>query len=173
MRSNSLVFIDEIHPNEFKEIELISLISDIDQYIIELKKKENNNPVLAVKLISEIVNHVIEFSEDKVELERNSELLLGVLQEATESYFQMQIIVVHHNRLSVHTAIELFNRWVGFRHERGELFQHICRGLILMLEYYFSFFTDSFDSPEFLKSWDDMTASLLEDLENIVETIKF
>ncbi len=163
----------EIERDNNIENHLILLLSELEQLMVRLEEKKSKQPIFSVQCLSDMMNRVAEFSERVMNIDSRGGFMGKVLRKVSDKYPQMQLLHSEGNRLSVQTAVNLYNGWAGDRRERHQVFHQICVGIAEMVESYFSFFANSFGSPEMKDQWKETYAVFTGDLKKIIDKFQF
>lgn len=178
-RKNELLAQDEKVLSE-SEIELdlvlqdslILVLSKLEQLMVQLEKAYKQ-PILAIQLLSEIINQVVEFSETLQRADAEAVHLVKALAKGRDTYPMLQLLHTQKNRLSVQTAANLFNGWAGDLRDRQDLFIQICRGMVSIVESYFSLFATYIRSSRLRGHWEETYNVFLCDLNRVMNKIQF
>jgi hypothetical protein len=130
-------------------------------------------PILAIQLLSEIINQVVEFSETLQRADTEAVHLVKALARGRDTYPMLQLLHTQKNRLSVQTAANLFNGWAGDLRDRQDLFIQICRGMFSILESYLSLFATYVRSSRLRGHWGEAYNVFLGDLNRVMNKIQF
>lgn len=170
---DELLFEHEMEQDSTIENNVILLLSELEQLMVRLEEKKGKQPILSVQYLSDMVNRVAEFSEKIMNIDPRGGFLGKVLRKVSDRYSQMQLLHSQGNRLSVQTAVNLYNGWAGDRRERHQVFHQICVGIVEVMESYFSFFASSFRSPEMRDQWKETYSIFTGDLRKMIDKIQF
>jgi hypothetical protein len=146
------------------------LLSSLEHLGTQLpKKKSKKRPVLALQVLTEMVNHIIVFSREQLD-----EISLAkALDIASDLYPRARLLLAQDNQLSTQTVSNLYNSWSGDFTGRQETFQQIAHGMTNVLCTCLSFFIDRFRSPLTADQWKETCDNFLADLTRAINHIRF
>ncbi|GEM_PF-937977 len=151
---------------------LILVLSKLEQLMVQIENAYKQ-PILAIQLLSEIINQVVEFSETLQRADTEAVHLVKALARGRDTYPMLQLLHTQKNRLSVQTAANLFNGWAGDLRDRQDLFIQICRGMFSILESYLSLFATYVRSSRLRGHWGEAYNVFLGDLNRVMNKIQF
>jgi hypothetical protein len=164
----------EVEQDGILENDLILLLSRLEQLMAQLgEKKIQKRPPAALELLAELVNQVIKYYEGIPKADANRGSLVKALMQAGDVYQQARILQAQYNRLSVQTAVNLYHSWAGDPNDRRYMFRQISRGMIHVLESYFSLFTIYFQSLAMRDQWKETYSVFIYDLTRAVDKVQF
>jgi hypothetical protein len=163
----------EIEQDSTMENCMILLLCELEQWMVRLERKKDKQPVWSLQCLSDMVNRVAEVSEKEMNMDPKGGFMARALGKVSATYSQMQLLHSEGNRLSVRTAVNLYNDWAGDRRERHEVFHQICIGIIEVMESFFSLSVSSFRSPEMRDQWSEAYDIFTGDLKMRVDKIQF
>lgn len=170
---HTLLSPDEIEQDTRLENELISLLSNLEHLRAQLvDKKSREQASLALQTLIDMVNHVVDFSEEHTNGGLKVGSLKEVLLEAADEYPAAQLLKVQHSRLT-DNSVMLHQTWKGDPLVRQQTFHQIVESLLAILETYFVYFTTSFRSASVTDQWSETCIKFLADLAWVVEEIQF
>ncbi|MEW6736841.1 MAG: DUF4388 domain-containing protein [Acidobacteriota bacterium] len=154
--------------------DLILLIAKLEQYIPRFaEKKIYKRPSLALELMEEIVNQVVEISEMTARGDLDMSSLKGALIKIYEKYPQARVLHIENNRISVQTAVSLHNSWASDPVERKYMFRQISHALIEILNYYFSFLASRLQLANVREEIEEIDDVFIADLKRALDVINF
>lgn len=162
----------EIEQSVVLQDRLILVLSKLEQLMVRLEKAYKQ-PILAIQLLSEIVNRVVEFSETVHGDDTETIHIAKALTRERDKYPMLQLLHTLENRVSVQTAMNLFNGWAGDQRDRKEIFSKICQGMISILESYCSLLSTFFRSSRMCDEWRGAYGVFLFDLKQVMNKIQF
>jgi len=164
----------EIEQDNALENDLILLLSRLEHSRVRLdSRRSQRRPALALQILAEMVNHVMAFSEEWLDVEARANSLAKALAWAADVYPQVRLLHVQNNRLSAQTMSNLYSSWTSDSVERRETFHQIARGMVDVLETYFSLLADRFRSPSVADRWREPCRIFLADLTPVLKKIPF
>ncbi len=163
----------EIRHDSTLETNLVLLLSEVAQKMDELNETKDKQPVETLKILSDIVNMVGEFSEGVLKAAPEDGFLSEAVNKASESFSNVKLLHVDQNRISPQTVINLYIGWTGDRNEKNHVFHQIALGIVDILESYFSLITEKFNTPHVANDWKDTFTVCLKELTESVESVSF
>lgn len=164
----------EIEQDNALENDLILLLSRLEHSRVRLdSRRSQRRPALALQILAEMVNHVVAFSEEWLDVEARANSLAKALAWAADVHPQVRLLHVQNNRLSAQTMSNLYSSWTSDSVERRETFHQIARGMVDVLETYFSLLADRFRSPSIADRWREPCRIFLADLTPVLKKIPF
>jgi hypothetical protein len=161
-------------PDEIElETELLQLLSELAQFVDELKEIKIKQPVQALQILSDMVNRVAEFAEKSVHIGLEEGFMSGELIEASRSFAHLKLLHVDCNRISAQTAINLYGGWTGARNDKNQAFQQISLGMVRVLESYLNFIAGLFHTPYLVLEWKDALEIYINEVTESVKSITF
>lgn len=162
----------EVQQDQDLENDLILLLSELEQSRVQLaEEKSQKQPPLALQTLAEMVNHVVSFAEERLDIDRDS--LEQALTRAGGAYPQTRLLRIQYRRLSVQMVTRLYSSWAEDPAGRRETFLQIAQGMVDVMETYFSILTARFHSPVTTEQWRDTSDVFTTDLKQVVGTIRF
>jgi len=169
------------------EKDLIVLLSQFDQVKMQMcqagrfekimsgfsRRAKKRKALLALELLPKMINNVVSFSEDHLEAGANTGKLSRALVRAGDMYPRARLLQAADNRLSAPTIITLYENWTADAAGRQHTFHDVCRGMVDVLETYFSMFIACFHSSQTAEQCGEACSVFITDLNSTVDEIVF
>lgn len=173
-QADRLLSPSEIERDSALENDLILLLSKLEHSRAQLaKKRSRKRATLALQILTEMVNHVLAFSEKWLDAETQADSLAKALAEAHDIYPAAQLSWIRHAPLSDQTVLELYHTWAGNAASRLQAFHQTAQSLVYILETHFSIFATCFRSSSIADRWRETFSIFVPDLTQVVDTIQF
>lgn len=152
----------------------ILLIARLEQYLPRfIEKKITKYPSVALELLTEMVHLVLEQAEKVARNDQNVVSLRNIFVKLNEKYPQARLLYIDKNRLSVQTAINLYSGWASNAADRKHTFRQISYVMVELLEYYFSFLSNSLHLTNLRSEIEETSGVLIMDLKKTLDKINF
>lgn len=158
------------------ESKLILLLSQLEQHTakIYLVKNQGKQSILTINLLAESVNMVIDLIEKIRFIKRQEISIIKALEDINAMYSEARLLYGRKkNRLSVKTAVKLFEGWVEDVRDRPFFFRKMCYAMCSLLEHYFLLMEQVFVSPSVENRWNSTYNVFLDDIRELVGKVKF
>jgi hypothetical protein len=93
---------------------MILLLCEFEQLMIRLERNDKQ-PIWCLQCLSDMVNRVAQLSERETDMYPKGGFMERILDKVSANHSQMQLLHSEGNRLSVRTAVNLYNEWAGDR----------------------------------------------------------
>ncbi len=164
----------QIRCDETLEGDLFVLLSRLEQMQDQLShRKIKKNPPLALKILTEIINEVVTFSEVWLDTTKYPDSLTRVLATTGDIYSAAQMLQVQNNKLSIDVVLKLYTNWGKDSTRRRQMFNQIGQAMLDILETYFSLLLTGFYSPSAAELCQEVSDVFLVDLTQTMDSIKF
>ncbi|MGZ6971427.1 MAG: DUF4388 domain-containing protein [Thermoanaerobaculia bacterium] len=152
------------------EADLLALVSRLEQQIPRCDERNlKAKPSLLLQVLEELVNDVAEFSE-RIPDARLKGSLQKALLRVNDEFPYARILPANSNRLSVQTAIDLYDHSTDTE-TRNYFLKQLRQALLQVLEEFFEFFATCFESADGDRQWRDTFRVYLADLTRAVTQI--
>jgi hypothetical protein len=146
------------------EADLLALVSRLEQRMARCdERKLKAKPSLLLQVLGDLVNDVAEFSE-RIPDARLAGSLRKALLRVNEEFPYARILRANSNRLSVQTAIGVYDNWTDTSETRDYVLKQLRQALLQILEEFFEFFAAYFEDAEGEQQWRDTFRVYLADL---------
>jgi len=178
---------EQVQQDQNLEKDLVVLLSQFEQLTMQMcqsgrfvrimagfsRRAKKRKALLALELIPKMVNDVVFFSEEHLESGANTGKLARALLRAGDMFARARLLQAEENRLSASTIITLYNNWTADAAGRQHTFHDVCRGMVDVLETYFSMFIACFHSPQTAEQCREACNVFINDLSAVVDDIIF
>jgi len=173
-RGEKMLSAAEIEQDNVLENGLILFLSRLEQARAELDDENGHRrPILALQNLTEMVNHAIAFSEERLDAEASDISLAEAMDRTGDTYPRARLLQICDNRLSAQAVSNLYNGWIGDSVGRQETFRQVALGLVNVLESYIELFIDRFRSSSAADLWRETCNTFLSGLIQVVERTQF
>lgn len=146
------------------EADLLALVSQLEQRMARCdERKLKAKPSLLLQVLGDLVNDVAGFSE-RIPDPRLAGSLQKALLRVNDEFPYARILRAKSNRLSVQTAIDVYNNWSDTAETRDYLLKQLRQVLLQILEEFFEFFAACFENAGREQQWRDTYRVYLADL---------
>ena len=164
----------EIEQDNALENDLILLLSRFEHARAELDGENGHRrPVLALQNLTEMVNHALVFSEERLDADASAASLAQVMDRTSDKYPRMRLLQTRDSRLSAQTVSNLYKSWTGDAAGRQETLRQAALGLVAVVESYLELFTDRFRSSAMADLWRETCSTFVSELTQVVEHTHF
>jgi hypothetical protein len=178
---------EQVQQDQNLEKDLIALLSQFEQLAMQMcqtgrfekimagfsRRAKKRKALLALELLPKMVNDVVVFSEDHLESGANTGKLVRALIRAGDLFPRARLLQVENSRLSASTIITLYNNWTADATGRQHTFHDVCRGMVDVLETYFSMFITCFHSSRIAEQCREACNMFITDVSAAVDDIIF
>jgi len=178
---------DQVQQDQNLEKDLIQLLSQFEQLNMRIcetsryakllagfsRRAKKRKALLALELLPKMINDVVIFSEEHLEAGANTDKLPRALVRAGDIFPRARLLQAEKNRLSAATIISLYDNWTADAAGRQHTFHDVCRGMVDVLETYFSMFVTCFHSPQTTEQNREACNVFITDLSSAVDEIIF
>jgi hypothetical protein len=153
------------------ETGLLALVSQLEQRMARCDEQRlKANPSLLLRVLADLVNDVAKFSE-RIPDARLAGSLRKALLRVNDDFPYTRILRANSNRLSVETAIGLYNSATDTLKTRDYFLKQLRQALVRVLEHLFEFLAACFESANGEQRWRDAFRAYLADLTQAVTQI--
>lgn len=163
----------ELQNDFILETNLVLLLSEITMHAEEITEIKDKEPANVLKILSDIINRVSEFSTGANVPGAGEGLLNLALAEASKNGSQVGLLHVDGDRLSAQTAMNLYKGWTGSPSDRDRMFRQIAQGMSGVLEFYFRSIHAAFVSPVVAGEWKEAFDICTKELTASLNSVKF
>lgn len=160
------------------ESKLIVLFASLDQMLVRLGSKETQKDIpLALRILTDMVNQVIQFSETEFwtaevrYAEKGTSTLDELLKETTNIYPLTRLIQTQHNRLSVSAISRLCSALDGDPVRRKENLYQVVSAMVYLIENYIKRFMLALRTPDIRNECQDVADTFIADLVKLTEKL--
>jgi hypothetical protein len=178
---------DQIQQDQNLEKDLILLLSQFEQLKMRIcetsrfakllagfsRRAKKRTALSALELLPKMINDVVIFSEQHLEAGANTDKLQRALVRAGDMFPRARLLQAEKNRLSAATIISLYDNWTADAAGRQHTFHDVCRGMVDVLETYFSMFVTCFHSPQTTEQNREACNVFITDLSSAIDEIIF
>lgn len=178
---------EQVQQDQNLERDLIVLLSQFEQVRMQMcltgrfqkilggfsRKAKKRQVLRSLSLLPKMVNDVVTFSEEHLEAGVNSGKLSRALVRAGDMYPRARLLQASDNRLSASTIITLYENWTADAAGRQHTFHDVCRGMVDVLETYFSMFIACFHAPQTAEQCREACNVFITDLGLVIDEIIF
>ncbi len=178
---------DQTQQDQNLEKDLILLLSQFEQIKMQMcrvsrvekilpgfgRRAKKRRALLALELLPKMVNDIVVFSEEHLEAGVNAEKLARALVRAGDMFPRARLLQAENNRLSASTIITLYDNWTADAAGRQHTFHDVSRGMVDVLETYFSMFIACFHAPHTAEQCREACNVFITDLSATVDEIIF
>jgi hypothetical protein len=178
---------EQVQQDRTLEKDLILLLSKFEQLQIHMsetgrfekflagvsRRAKKRKALLALELLPKMVNEIVAFSEEHLEAGANKDKLSRALVRAGDMFPRARLLQAEGNRLSASTILNLYSGWTADAAGRQHTFHDVCRGMLDVLETYFSMFITCFHSPQTADQCREACNVFMTDLGSVVDEIIF
>ena len=178
---------EQVQQDQNLEKDLILLLSQFEQLQTHMcqtgrfkpflagfsRRSKKRKALLALELLPKMINDVVAFSEEHLEAGVNTGKLSRALVRAGDMFPRARLLQAEENRLSAATIITLYDSWTADAAGRQHTFHDVCRGMLDVLETYFSMFVACFHSPQAAEQCREACNVFITDLSSAVDEIIF
>jgi len=178
---------DQVQQDQNLEKDLVLLLSQFEQFQMHMsqtsrltkfisgfsRRAKKRKALLALELLPKMVNDVVAFSEEHLAADANTGKLTRALTRAGDMFPRARLLQSEASRLSAATIISLYGNWTADAAGRQHTFHDVCRGMVDVLETYFSMFITCFHSPQTAEQCRDACNVFITDLSSVVDEIIF
>jgi hypothetical protein len=150
---------------------LRTLVSQLEQRMAQCDEQRlKAKPSLLLHVLADLVNDVAKFSE-RIPDARLAGSLQKALLRVNDDFPYTRILQAHSNRLSVETAIGLYNNATNTPETRDYFLKHLRQALVKVLEHFFELFAACFENTSGAQQWRDTFRVYLADLTQAVTQV--
>jgi len=178
---------EHVQQDQNLEKDLIMLLSQFEQIKMRMcrvgrfekimagfsQRAKKRRAQLALELLSKMINDVVLFSEEHLEAGANTDKLARALVRAGDMFPRARLLQAESNRLSASTIITLYENWTADAAGRQHTFHDVSRGMVDVLETYFSMFITCFHAPQTAEQCREACNVFIIDLSAAVDEIIF
>jgi hypothetical protein len=153
------------------ETDLLALVSQLEQRMARGdERKMKAKPSLLLQVLGDLVNDVAEFSE-RIPDARLAGSLRKALQRVNDEFPYARILRAASNRLSVQTAMGVYDNWADTTETRDYFLKQLRQALLQILEEFFEFFAAYFENADGEQQWRDTFRVYMADLTEAANRI--
>lgn len=178
---------EQVQQDQNLEKDLILLLSQFEQIKMHMcqtgrfekiipgfsRRAKKRKALLALELLPKMINDVVLFSEEHLEAGVNTDKLARALVRAGDMFPRARLLQAENNRLSAATIITLYDNWTADASGRQHTFHDVSRGMVDVLETYFSMFIACFHAPHTAEQCREACNVFITDLSSTVDEIIF
>jgi DNA-binding response OmpR family regulator len=157
--------------DEEKEVELLSLLSTLEQSLTRLAtQKGRDRPQLVLEMLADDVNKLLELYPNWFPDASTDSFLRESLGTVAKSYPMVRLAQTQKGCLDVSTLKQLHSNWSGGQQERETLYSEVVEGLLHLLELLLTgTVTEAIKSPAVVRRCREVYDVFLDDLEREVK----
>jgi len=178
---------EQVQQDQTLEKDLVLLLSQFEQIKMRMcrvsrmerimagfsRRAKKRRALLALELLPKMINDVAFFSEEHLEVGANTDKLARALVRAGDMFPRARLLQAENNRLSAATIITLYDNWTADAAGRQHTFHDVSRGMVDVLETYFSMFITCFHAPHTAEQCREACNVFITDLNTAIDEIIF
>jgi hypothetical protein len=163
----------ELERDAALENDLLQMLSTLEQAAARLEdKKTRKRPLAAVESLAEMANYVIEVGEKTAHASPMDMSLIQTLRRVSERFHQMRLVRARNN-VCRSQVVNLYQSWGDDPSDRAYMFHQIARGLVAVMESYFSVLARCLRSDEAREQWAETSSVFLTEAGRIADRVPF
>lgn len=172
IRFQNLLSSTEIEEDSVLESGLISLLSKLEHSRAcvsgGMRKSE---PLQNVQILIEMVNQVIDYSEDQLQMKNDEWPLKSTIAQVKETLPAVRMLNVQRNRISdqIPMLIKIID---GNQDDWVEVYRQVCTVLVTVHQEHFVLLTEKFHSTLVADQWKETFKAYLDDLSDVLNITK-
>jgi hypothetical protein len=157
--------------DEEKEIELLSLLSTLEQPLAKLAtQKDRDRPRFVLEMLADDVNKLLELYPNWFPDASADSFLRESLVTVAKSYPMVRLVQTRKGCLDVSTLKRLYSNWSGNQQEREAIYTEVVEGLLHLFEWMLTgTVTEAIQSPAVVRRCREVYDVFLNDLEREVK----
>ncbi|MBM4310080.1 MAG: DUF4388 domain-containing protein [Deltaproteobacteria bacterium] len=178
---------EQVQQDQNLEKDLVLLLSQFEQIKMQMcrvsrfekimaglgRRAKKRRALLALELLPKMINDVVFFSEEHLAAGVNTDKLARALVRAGDMFPRARLLQAENNRLSAATIITLYDNWTADAAGRQHTFHDVSRGMVDVLETYFSMFIACFHAQHTAEQCREACNVFITDLSATVDEIIF
>lgn len=155
--------------------DLFLLIAKLEQWIPKFsEKKTQKYPYLALELLTDIVNQVIDTVENSHMGNSHAISLKDVFIKVNDKYPQARVLYIKDkNRLSIKTAVNLYTSWNSDVADRKHMFRLISHAILEILDFYLALLIKGLHLTNIREEMQETASIFIVDLKRAVDMVNF